>query len=415
MTLISYILELVYMKVKKRLLVLSNYPIKEATHGGQKRVAALVEEYKNVFEEVKFVAIFVREHYPAYARSDMYLTGRWAEKVRHNHLTSDIDIGHAMYQSPVLKQKIKRLLSSYKPDIIELNQPFAFIGLKVLLQEMNLHPKIVFNSQNAEAPMRKEIMEASGASKEAINKAIGLITETERYLAINADLTTAVSVEDQEYLKSLGAKKVVLSPNGISPLSHTVNSTRHWRNIFDKQGVKRVLLFVASAHVPNTQALKKVIGTRLGYIPPDTRLVLAGSVGPHFVNHFRTTSVLDSTFWQRAISVGILSQELLEGLIATADVMLLPIVDGGGSNLKTAEAILSGNKVVSTDFAFRGYQEYSELPNIWVAKSPTSFREAVVEALNTPLQKLTGQQKELANRAQWRYCLREAVNEVAKL
>jgi hypothetical protein len=73
-------------KIDSRVLVISNYPIREPTHGGQKRVAAVVEEYGKVFSKVKFVAIFVKEHYPIYSSNDLYLTGEWAEKARVDHL-----------------------------------------------------------------------------------------------------------------------------------------------------------------------------------------------------------------------------------------------------------------------------------------------------------------------------------------
>jgi len=404
------------MRINKRILVISNYPIKEPLHGGQKRVAAIVEEYKKVFSSVKFVAVFVREHYPVYSKDDLYLTGYWAEKARQDHLTSDIQIGHAMSQSPVLKQKIKRLLLSYKPDIIEIEQVFPFIGLQPILEDLNMHPKIVYNSQNIETPMKREIMVIGKAVEKDIEKATTLIDKAETYLARHADLLTAVSTEDGQYYLSRGATRYVLAPNGISKTTASKKSTQYWSKFFKKKGIRRTIIFIGSAHLPNTQGIKKMIGLRLGFLAPDTRLILAGSVGQYLEDHFDHSSLLDSTFWKRTINVGILSEDMLAGLIQAADLLLLPIVDGGGSNLKTAEAILSGKKVVGTEFAFRGYQQYSSLPNIWVTKNNTKdFRRTIIKALEAPLKERSAEHKQLAEHVQWRFCLKKMVEEVVKL
>ena len=132
------------MRIKKKILLIANYPIKEPRHGGQIRVRAMVEEYRKVFTEVRFVAVFVREHYPIYDVSDIYLTGQWANMVRHDHLTSDIQIGHAMNESRDTKRKLIKLLQDYQPDIIEIEQSFPYIGLKPILEELQMSPKVVF-------------------------------------------------------------------------------------------------------------------------------------------------------------------------------------------------------------------------------------------------------------------------------
>jgi hypothetical protein len=132
-------------------------------------------------------------------------------------------------------------------------------------------------------------------------------------------------------------------------------------------------------------------------------------------DHFDESNVLDQTFWQRAVSTGMLSDDLLSGLLAYVDVVLLPIVDGGGSNLKTAEAILSGKKIVATTFAFRGFEEYMDLPNVYIATTPSSFRETITRALAAPFQERTADEIKRAERVQWQYSLQNLVEKVATL
>jgi len=403
------------MNTEKKILVISNYPILEPLHGGQKRVAAIVKEYKKVFSEVKFVAIFVREQYPIYSKDDIYLTGEWAEKIKGNYLTSDIEIGKAMVESPDTRRKIEKLLILFQPDIIQVEQVFPFIGLKVILKDLKIHPKIVYSSQNIEAPMRREIMEISGAKKEDVREAFSVINDTEIYLAKNADLLTVVSKSDGDCYLSNGAKKYVLAMNGTGPIISNSNAKLYWKKYFQQRFVKKVALFVGSGHVPNLFGLTNMVGFRVGFIPSDSKIVIVGSVGQALSDHFDKEDILNSPFWRRVTNLGVIKREPLDGLLEYVDVILLPIIKGGGSNLKTAEAILSGKKIVATSFAFRGYEQFLKLPNIWIADTHDDFRKAVSEAFNTPTKKRTAEDVKLANNVKWDSSLKGMIAEVAKL
>jgi hypothetical protein len=76
----------------------------------------------------------------------------------------------------------------------------------------------------------------------------------------------------------------------------------------------------------------------------------------------------------------------LASLVSLATVMLLPITLGGGSNLKTAEALLSGNAIVSTSYALRSFEEFRDLPRLTVADTATEFRAAILRAWQAPLE-----------------------------
>jgi glycosyltransferase involved in cell wall biosynthesis len=62
-------------------------------------------------------------------------------------------------------------------------------------------------------------------------------------------------------------------------------------------------------------------------------------------------------------------------------IVLLPIVETGGSNLKTAEAILSGKIVIATSIALRGYEEFKDEPYIIIANTPDDFKSAIKKCL----------------------------------
>jgi hypothetical protein len=57
---------------------------------------------------------------------------------------------------------------------------------------------------------------------------------------------------------------------------------------------------------------------------------------------------------------------------------------GAGSNIKTAEALLSGKYVIGTPVAFRGFENFVELPEVRVADGPKKIQAALHEVLKLP-------------------------------
>ena len=51
----------------------------------------------------------------------------------------------------------------------------------------------------------------------------------------------------------------------------------------------------------------------------------------------------------------------------------MPIWEGGGSNLKTAQALVSGKYILSTNYAFRGYEEFASTESLLLTDDAKSF------------------------------------------
>ena len=133
--------------------------------------------------------------------------------------------------------KIRNIIKilKFKPDIIQVDQAFPFIGLKKILGDLGRKPKIVYSSQNIEAPMRKEIMVLGGSKKKDIDQAFSVINDTEIYLAKNADLLVTVCESDGKSYLSKGAKKYVLAMNSASPIISTSNAKLYWKKYMRPQ------------------------------------------------------------------------------------------------------------------------------------------------------------------------------------
>jgi glycosyltransferase involved in cell wall biosynthesis len=75
--------------------------------------------------------------------------------------------------------------------------------------------------------------------------------------------------------------------------------------------------------------------------------------------------------------------ELL-GFVATpeifwnkVDVLVVPVSEGGGSNIKVAEAFIHGKKVIAHPFSARGYEHFIQLNGLFLPKNEEEWRSGV--------------------------------------
>ncbi len=401
----------------KKILVMATYPIESPQHGGQKRTDAIVSSYKDHFKSVKFVAVFAKHFYKKHAKTDIAVSFDTEKLIAKSPLTGDIICSQAIMKDPRVKLRFKRLLQEYNPDVIHIEQPFGYLGLRPLLEELDMNPKIIFGSQNIEAPMKKEILENAGTPENEINTAEKLIADLEHEFSKNCDLLVACTKGDLEAHEKMGAQKVVLAPNGVTKPSVKSSETDYWQQLFKSKGFEHSVLFVGSAHPPNWVGFLDRVGKGLGFVPKDSRIILAGSICDYFEKQITDNSleIEDVTFWFRAYSAGRLSENRLVGLIQASDTIILPITEGGGSNLKTAEAIIANKKVVATSHALRSFEWFKEFPNVWVADTMEAFQTAIVESLGSSFIERSPEQVKKAEDVLWEHCLAGLMNEVARL
>jgi len=402
----------------RRILVTGTFPIEQPQHGGQKRTRAIVDAYRRRFAHVEHVAVFEPRHYGSAASpNDIPLPSRLADGVPHHPVVGDLIAGHAIAEDPEVRARFTALLRSFRPDIIHVECPFPWLGLGPLLADEGLAPRVVFGSENIEAPLREQVMRAFGVDERIIEEAVGEIDRLERALSGDCDLLAACTPSDLKAHRAMGATRTVLAPNGMSPLRPDPAERAHWRERFRAAGVERIALFVGSGHMPNQVGFDEVVGRGLGFLRRHERLVLAGSIGDAVVGRLGPAddSIEAATFPLRAENAGRLPEPRLQGLIAEADVLLLPITAGGGSNLKTAEAILADTRVVATTTALRGFEWFADFPNVWVADTRDDFHRAIREAFASPLRPRSPEQAALAETVTWEHCLAPLVEAVAQL
>lgn len=389
----------------KKIMVVSTYPVKNTQHGGQKRLSAIVDAYREVGHTVVPVGVFDGGIYRDHSKYDIELSSEATREARSHPWTSDILCGEAVYSDPEVKREMIKRLRSVKPDVLHFEQPFMYLGLKPLLRELGMSPKIIFGSQNIEGPMKREILEGQFVPQGDVEKAVATIDKIENELARDADIVVACTKSDADVYTKAGvdSSKIVIAHNGIHPAISSVSDVAYWQSIFSKEDIHNKILFIASAHPPSITGFEDMIGKGMGFLGSHDRIMVAGSVSDYFQDIFKDTNldIGDATMWLRMYPCGRLSESRLGSLISLADVIVLPITEGGGSNLKTAEALLSNKKVVTTAHALRSFEWAKDLPNVWVADSADAFRAAIIEALATDFVPRSREQQSLVDKVTW--------------
>lgn len=364
------------------MLILSTFPHVRARHGGQIRLKNIVAAYREAGFDVTSLAIYAEESYTSAEYSDLDLAFPATSSYRNfagravpfiTDYTSGLFAVAEDGGWPTIARRLTR-----KYDVIHSEQPWLW----ELAKKLNYHlcdtqAVLVYGSENLEASLKGAIFKDYGLSHPDVLEEINLL---EQKASREADLVAAVTEDELNVLRSWGAKVALLAANGIEDLKVPHEIVELWRSRLPQAPW---LLYVASAHPPNFLSLAPIFGGSLGCFPPDSRLVVAGSVGEHAYR------VLSEGRWgalnqSRLHLLFQLDDEDLAAVKQLAHGFVLPIGSGGGSNLKTAEALHSGSYVIGTPTAFRGFEQYRNAAGVFVADTPRAFHEGVRETLRRP-------------------------------
>ncbi|MEC5407883.1 hypothetical protein VOM14_20225 [Paraburkholderia sp. MPAMCS5] len=394
----------------KTILLLSTYPYARPRHGGQVRLANIAKNFADRGWAVTGIAVYEAESCAPemLGQNDIAFPDASPYRYFAGHkvpFITDLMSGKfAVADDGAFKEILKRLPS--KLDVVHVEQPWLWPvaeRIKQLHEYSNV--KLIYGSANIETPLKREIFESYGV--QASDDVFVEIANVEMLAAKEADITVAVTQSDLDVLISWGARRPVLAPNGIAPWKATGERLDYWKARLPTQPW---MLYVASAHPPNFTGFHECIGGALGCFPPGSKLVVAGSVCEH-LHRTLADSRWSSLNLSRLELLFVLNDEDLSAVKELAHGFLLPIPHGGGSNIKTAEALYSRKHVVGTPSAFRGFEEFVTMEGVHVAHSPRQFHAAIRDVLaRDDLPIVSSNMQEKREQLTWARSLESIVN-----
>lgn len=368
-------------------LFLGTYSINDPIHGGQRRSHALFSAIRNNGIPAIYCGVLPKALHPNdrfsqfdFVIDDPFLDQRFlASPLLEDLLLGCLDMLSANYYA-----KFERFLLSIRPAVIHLEQPYIWPLVRAIVQKNALKTSVVYSSQNVEFEMKREFYRQKMHKKMA-EILTNYVKNVEIDLVKHCDLLVAVSSQDAEKFRAIGARSVEVVPNGIDKVTPSSRAIRQWQNTKKSSGKNKWALFVGSAHLPNAEGLAYWLGASLGFIPPDAEIVVVGGVG-HLLSSLDMYSGLFSSLnYSRTRIITEISDDDLAAIYHCTDTVILPIHSGGGSNLKTAEALLSGKNIIASEFAFRSFDRFKENPNVTICNNPIDFRSTLKNELNSSI------------------------------
>lgn len=274
---------------------------------------------------------------------------------------------------------VQQLLASGLPryDIIQCEHPWDF-DLAWRLRESGAcpHAQLFYSSHNIEADLHASAWQSNGQWNQAAARLVEEMRQHEADVARRADVCWAVSERDAEFLRSAGANKVWLAPNGV----HELASQAPQREMLGSP----YALLIASDHIPNVSGFQQWLPAPLGsWMPPGTAILLAGTVGRALR---RDARYADDFAASRLVDLGLVERGRLDQLIHHAHALILPITTGGGTSLKAAEALFSGRPVITTAAGVRGFDRYAAARRVTMVAQEEEFKKSLERVMSAPFQ-----------------------------
>lgn len=231
--------------------------------------------------------------------------------------------------------------------------------------------KIIYGSANVEHKLKYSILKPHRSELEASSAAEEVLA-CELFAIKNADAICCVSPQDMEWTRQFTTVPCVVALNGVSKRDATTAGVQAASRISEN---KKFALYCASGHPPNVTGFFDIFGAGLGSIAPDQLLVIAGSAGPSVMSHrlaSRTPGINS-----RLRVAGEVDEATLQGLLNAAHAIVLPITQGEGTNLKTAEALWAKKYIVATTKAMRGFEAFKDAQGLHINDVPSDFLQSL--------------------------------------
>ena len=383
------------------ILILCTYPINNPKHGGQLRVRHIVDCYRAAEYNVQVVGVLGSEHYES---EDGFLSfprfNDLSNIVANPFLIEDYAIGMLYNTNDSHYRHLSKLIS-INPDVIQIEQPWLFAFALRYKNEHKLNAKIIYSSQNIEWQLKKDIL-SSYVDESTANNGANFVNDLELLAIQNSDAIICVSENDRNWIKSSTKCPILLAPNGVKSW-HTSELSHQETSIYTKN-YAAYALYCASAHPPNMTGFFDMLSGGFGSLKPDEALIIAGGAGSAIANDNRVHQ--SPKLAEKIIITGIINQRCLEGLLDQAHCIILPLTQGGGTNLKTAEALWAGKHIIATSIAMRGFEQFIDSPGVKVANDPITFKRMLREAMNLPPLELTAKDIDERRIVLWENCLK---------
>jgi len=201
-----------------------------------------------------------------------------------------------------------------------------------------------------------------------------------------ADLIVAGSDLEANAIENNALRPVLYAPPAsaladCAPVSPELES--RFSRAAAEAGVSAYAAMIGSSCWPNVEGFFDLFPHGLGFLPLHQQIWVGGTLGPVLQSDPRFQDFL-SINASRSRMLGFLAEEEKAAFFGAATCVVVPVRDGAGARLETADAIASGRPVVITPQGLEGYGSIVQEATgrgVYVADTPSEFRALLRQAL----------------------------------
>jgi hypothetical protein len=354
-----------------RILILGPWAIGRPRHGGQLRATNIAAAYRAAGHDVMFMGVFDPGNVSVEdtTSDDVAIDHLAMNYIAASRKSWEFSLWDAFAEVPELFERFRTAVERFQPHVVQFEEPYLWPVVRQLRTCGCLDGiLIVHSSYNFETEYRRDLADVlRNQDLELLRK----VARQEEEIARCSDLVAAVSDADASCFQRIGARRVIVIRNGARKPVEDLAASRALNAYF---GRRPFALFVSSAHPPNARGLLDLAPGLKAPLPG--LMAICGGVGTLLEAHRVSWPLI-----RNARILGIVDPLVLDALLLHAAVILLPKTRGGGSNLKTSEALLSGRPIVGTEQAFVGFEPWRGVPGVTVEDDPALFWQHVEKHL----------------------------------
>jgi glycosyltransferase involved in cell wall biosynthesis len=271
--------------------------------------------------------------------------------------------------NPEVILRCLEIILTEKIDVIICDYPWS--GINLLILNFFFRKPFIFHEHNIEYVIKDEIRAKYGK----------LMRFLELVLCKLAFRIVTVSEKDKNILErelGINKKKINVVENGFDKKMFYPNSksTQKIRNKYELKNSPIILFFGKLDYPPNKEAVYKIRWEILPLVLekiPTAKFLIVGKKYEFGIEH------------EAMIFTGLINN--ISDYVNAADVVIVPLLAGGGTRIKILEAIACGKTVVSTSKGAEGLINELTKPFLKIADDWKTFSDYIVETIQSPKNK----------------------------
>jgi glycosyltransferase involved in cell wall biosynthesis len=372
-----------------RCLILAPFPLQQPRHGGQVRAASLGRALTASGWQVVTAGIYHQDFFPADQRGpeDLLLDSpALREAATEDVLFGDLIVARHAAQDQAVVERLRHLLHWLRPAVVQLEHPWPWLVLRQALEGLEgPRPKLVYSSHNIEWRMRPALYRL-GLRRPGADAMIAATRALEAEVARRADLVLSISDLEAAEIAAESGREVLYLPPSSDLAEAPPPLGGRYADAARSQRVRYASL-LSSAYWPNVEGFFQTFPEGLGFLRYGEQIWVGGQLGPalHQDRRHQDFNTLNDTRMQ---VLGHIADADKAAFLAGSECVIVPVHEGAGAKLKTADALASGRPVITTAHGIEGYGpllEGSLGQGVYVADTPAEFRALIRRALRDGL------------------------------